>query len=1254
MPESKRTRSEADGAQEVLSDGSAAGQIVGERTQDEDEHAVVADEEHRLTGEHALPFPVVGIGGSAGALEAVLELLRHLPEDTGMAFVLVTHLAPNQESHLREILGRSTPMMTLTIEDGMTPEPNRVYVIPPKALLTLEGSSFRLRERETSGPFLPVDVFFRSLARAQKNYSIGVVLSGMDGDGAIGMRAIKGEGGFAMVQTPESAKYEHMPRASIENDHVDMVLPPDLLARNLGSVGKRFVDPQWRRVEEGEPSVEDERVFQRILRALKGVSGVDFQLYKPTTIRRRVARRMLMHKKETLSEYIALLQTSPGELRDLQEDILINVTQFFRDAEVFESLREFIIPQIFQAREPHEQVRVWVAGCSTGEEVYSLAICLLEHLTGQTIEPSIQILGTDASEESIRRARVGVYPDSIVNEVSAERLRRFFTKTEKGYQINKRVRDLCIFARQNLCIDPPFSRLDLVSCRNVLIYFGSQLQRQLITTFHYALRPRGFLLLGGSETIREFADLFAMEDRTNKIFVKVGETPGRLLANVFPPAQYISVPEGSSPQMVEGRRDFDLSRMADRIILARYGPAGVIVNAQMEILQSRGRTGPFLEMAQGMASLQLKRMIRDSVAPEVTAAVTRAIKEDMPVQVEGLKVVSGDDIREIGLEVLPMHTGGSEDTRYYLVVFLPQGNGSRTPPPMLPAGLSDPEKAVVQLQHDLTSTKVYLQSLLDERDSKNQELISANEEIQSANEELQSTNEELETTKEELQSSNEELQTVNDELSNRNAVLTQAGNDLSNLLNSVNLPVVMLSNELYIRHFTPQAQKLINVRPSDVGRPFGDIRLNLDVEGLEERLLEVLDTLAAQEMEVQDRDGRWYLLRVRPYRTTDNKIEGLVLVLVDIDQHRRSQQELRDARDFAASVIASIPLPLVVVDSEWKMYSLNDAFCTLTGLGRQALEGRPVVEMTAGLWSMDAPLRAMLDKLQNGPAEDTSFDFDQRLTPDTTRTLRVQGRPLQPHGDRFLLVTFDDITANKEMQTLLKREGERLATQVALTTRELDRSREELRALTDSLTTSQEDERRRLARELHDDVSQRLALLDLDCGAALALWGSDAAAARQKVEQVRMRIGEVSGDVRTLSHRLHPAIIEHLGVAAALESLLDEFAKRDGMLTTFFSSGVPEGLPVEVSTGLYRITQTALRNVTKHAGKAHVKVSLIGNDGNLRLEVVDSGAGFDTEQHSPGLGLVSMKERARLIGATLAVESEPRRGTRVKVCVPLG
>ena len=557
------------------------------------------------------------------------------------------------------------------------------------------------------------------------------------------------------------------------------------------------------------------------------------------------------------------------------------------------------------------------------------------------------------------------------------------------------------------------------------------------------------------------------------------------------------------------------------------------------------------------------------------------------------------------------------------------------------------------MRHDLGSTKVYLQSLLEERDVKNQELVSANEEIQSANEELQSTNEELETTKEELQSSNEELQTVNEELQNRNSILTQASNDLSNLLNSVSLPVLMLSNEFNIRHFTPPTQRLMNLRSSDIGRPFGEIRLNLKIDDLHPLFTEVLDTLGPREIEVQDRDGHWYLLRVRPYRTNDNKIEGLVVVLVDIDQLRQIQQELRDARDFATSVIESIPLPLAVLDGELKIRSTNEAFCALAGSTGKQLEHRFFPDLAAALWGLEQPLQSQLTELRRGTNERSSFQFEYRTHGEQSRVFLIRARTLHPEREPFLLLTFEDITVQKEVERLLKAEGERLADQVESTTKELDRSQHELRALTGGLITAQEEERRRVARELHDDIGQRLAKLDLDGSTIEEQMEADPSSAKERLRQLRSDLETLAGEVRRVSHRLHPSMLEDLGLQTALRSLVEEFGERERMITTFSEQEVPDAIPLDVSTGLYRISQEALRNVTKHAGRTHIKVNLRGVAGGIELQILDAGLGFDPSDKHSGLGLISMEERARLIGGRLRVQSALGKGTDITVNVPL-
>jgi two-component system CheB/CheR fusion protein len=1217
------------------------------------EAAVVSDGPDESSDGTPLPYPTVAIGASAGGVEAYLELFSHLPVDTGMAFVIISHLSADHKSHLVDILGRSTSMPVEDIVDGARALPNHLYVLPPGVQARFEKGSFRLEGRPAEPNVHPIDYFFRSLASDQKGRALGVVLSGGDSDGALGLKAIKGEGGINMVQSPETAQFPDMPRNSISADHVDRILPPAQLAAELAQLARQYLEPVTDALD-GHGELGEEQNFTRILQMMRGVSGIDFRLYKQNTIRRRVGRRMLLHRLHTFAEYAAFLQGNGKELRELQEDALINVTRFFRDTHVFDSLKDVILPKLFADRQPDQQVRFWVAGCSTGEEAYSIAICLLEYLSGKPFEPPIQIFGTDASDQNIQRARLGIYPESITGEVSPERLRRFFIKVDRGFQVSKRVRDLCIFARQNLCNDPPFSKMDMISCRNVLIYLGTDLQRQVLPTFHHALRQHGYLLLGATETIREFTELFQLVDRRNKFFAKVGTSAMRLVVNSpsrvdLTPAD----PQSTILPLSDSWGDVELQRTADRILLARYGPPGVVVDERLEILQTRGHTGPYLEMPPGTATLLLSRMLRDWIAAPVNDAVRRAIEQDAPVRVTGLRAGEGEEEHNVIVEVLPIHTVAPR-SRCFLVLFLEQPEAFPSPLETREepaAGSAEAEALIPRLRQDLTSTKIYLQTLLEERDARNQELVSANEEIQSSNEELQSTNEELETTKEELQSSNEELQTVNDELQQRNAVLTQTTNDLSNLLTSVNLPVLMLSSERLIRHFTPPTQRLMNLRPSDVGRPFGDIRLNLQVDDLQPLFSEVLETLAPREIEVQDRDGHWHLLRVRPYRTVDNKIDGIVLVLLDIDHLRKNQHELREARDFAQSVMDNMPLPLAVADLNLRIRATNDAFRWLPGLGNQSLQNRPLLDVAVGAWGLDEPLRSNLEALRSSPNTGMSFEFEHCIGGENPHTFEVRGRVVKPDSQIFLLVTVQDITEQIKAAHLVSEERDRLAQQIELTAQELGRTQEDLRALAGSLFTSQEDERRRVARELHDDICQKLAALEIETQQVAKLLIDKPEEGFRDLEQVRGGIASLADEVRRISHTLHPSVIDDLGLVPALRALVEDFRDRESMIATFSAQQVPEEIPRAVATGLYRIAQEALRNVAKHAGKTHVKVILRGTRSDLRLQVIDSGEGFDTQARRSGLGLISMEERARMMEGQFVVESELGEGTKITVQV---
>jgi two-component system, chemotaxis family, CheB/CheR fusion protein len=1205
----------------------------------------------------ALLYPVVGVGASAGGLAALQEILKNLDPKTGMSFVLLTHLAPDQRSFLSEIVERYTQMPVAPVENGQRPQPNSLYVLLPNQTLTVHEGMFRVEPPNASERFpKTIDKFFLSLAGDQKNHAIGVVLSGADADGALGLKAIKGEGGITLVQSPESAVHGDMPRSSIASDHVDLVVPPAEIGLELNRLGQQFARPEVRSLGEGIAAPDDEQSYQRILQMLRGLSGLDLRQYKPETIRRRIARRMILMRRERLVDYHRFLQTRSDELRLLQEDVLINVTRFFRDGGFWESIRANVLPMMFQDRAPDKPIRIWCAGCSTGEEAYSLGISLLEYQSQHGLDIPLQIFGTDASDQSVETARIAVYPETSMAEISPDRLRRYFVKVDRGYQVSKRVRDSCIFARQNLANDPPFSHIDILSCRNVMIYFNQALQRQIMLTFHYALEAGGYILLGMSEGLRDYGDIFNTIDRKNKIYMKTGV---HLPFHFEPPRSYATLPQlgkGHTPPEAESSvwPEIELQRAADRIVMARFGPPGLVIDDRLNVLQSRGQTAPFLEITPGAVTWNLQRVLREGIATEVRAVAQRAIDDNVPASTVVVMFDEQAGQRQVHVDVLPI-TSASARPRCFLILFHPIGKGSDGKPIELVAQpkLTSDEKdrMITQLRQDLSSTRFHLQSLVEERDARHQELVSANEEIQSANEELQSTNEELETTKEELQSANEELQTVNDELQQRNNVLTQTGNDLTNLLNSVNIPLLMLTSDLHIRQFTPPMQRLLSVRNSDVGRSISEIRLQLSIENIEPILTDVLESLGTREMEVQDREGRWHLLRVRPYRTSDNKIEGLVVVLVDIDQLRRSQQHLVDARDFASSVVESVPVPIVVLNPDCTIRTVNTSFRDLAQMKANEMEGRSLPDLVKLLWGLEG-IGVRLDSLLKGPAGAT-LEFEHESTTQQRKTLLIKAQALSTDGNRVLLLMMEDITLRREAELLIAKQKKALEGEIEIAARRLTRTQEELRGLTGHLLTVQEEERQYLARELHDDISQRLSVLQLllDEVITAQLKSGD----NQRLQSARNQVESLNNDVRQISHRLHPSILSDLGLSESLKAMVKEFGEREKMPATYVSQDLHDQLAQPAATAIYRIAQEALRNVSKHAGKTHVKVTLADVGNRLQLKIMDFGLGFDQETDSPsqGLGMISMQERARLAGGELQVQSALGQGTTVMVEVPL-
>jgi len=830
-------------------------------------------------------FPIVGVGASAGGIEAFTAILKVLPDDPGMAIVFVLHQDPRYASNLDHVLARATKLPVEVVRPGMLVRNNHLYIAPGGSELSIEHGVLNLHERASGVPSV-IDGFFSSLAHDQGPRAISVVLSGSASDGSLGTKAIKAEGGITFAQD-DSAKMDSMPRSAVAAGGVDFVMSPMQIAVELMRIARLDY------VSKPAPTRLPESDLVQLFNVLRSRHDTDFSHYKPSTVERRIRRRMAVNRVETLTEYLSVLRGSPDEVKELYADILIRVTGFFRDPQVFDALQRDIFPALMRGRKDGEALRMWVPGCATGEEVYSIAIAVLETASAIGADCQIQIFGTDVSEPAIVSARAGFYPDAAMTEVSPERIRKYFSRIDSGYRVNKAVRDCCIFARQNVTKDAPFSKLDLISCRNVMIYFGTGLQRKVLSIFNYALRPDGYLILGTSESIGNFGDLFNIVDKKNKIYQKKTASRRRMLADFsLAPSDEVHERPAVEPPAEPAMADA-VFREADRVLLARFTPAGVVVNDHLEVLQFRGRTSRYLEPPPGTASFNLLKMAREGLLGDLRTAIHQARKKDEKQRREGIRVKLNDHSIVVNIEVIPFI--GASKERFLAVLFEepPEGKRTRTPK------REEPKKDGRQISHlkrELEATREYLQSIIEEQETMNEELRSASEEVQSSNEELQSINEELETAKEELQSSNEELTTLNEELENRNQEMALVNNDLINLLTSVEIPILMLDSQLQIRRFNPPAQRTLNLIPSDIGRPIDDMRANLQIDNLGEIVSDVIDKLEVRELVVLDRAGRRHSLRIRPYKTTDNKIDGAVLVLVDLEEFVKKAGAVQPAR----------------------------------------------------------------------------------------------------------------------------------------------------------------------------------------------------------------------------------------------------------------------------------------------------------------------------------------------------------------------
>ncbi|MEM9451693.1 MAG: CheR family methyltransferase [Cyanobacteria bacterium P01_E01_bin.6] len=1145
---------------------------------------------------------------------------------------------------MSNLLAQHTQMMVHIAADGMLVQPNHIYVIPPNVQMAIAHGRLQLAAcDQRQGRVKTIDAFFQALATDVGHRAIAIVLSGSNNDGATGIEAIRAAGGITIAQTPETSEFSEMPNAAIATRRVDFILPPAEIADELVTISRQPYLLDSASVDAHELSVVPENnQLLTVFRLLQQHTGVDFSHYKQTTFNRRLTRRMALHKLHHLSAYIQYLQDDPHEIQALYQDVLITVTRFFRDPEVYTAIKDHVLPLIVQQQDT-PSIRIWVPGCATGEEVYSLAICLLEYCAPFMISPTIQIFGTDINDRTIEEARLGIYRESRLDGLSPEQLRRFFNEVEGGYQIRKSVRELCIFAKQDLGSDPPFSDIDLVSCRNVLIYFKSPLQQRILSIFHYSLKPTGFLVLGNAESVGDTSELFSVHDAQAKIYRR-NAVPSRLNFDYIT-STYPQEIVNQQPSFSGTWERSQLQQWADQIVLNRYAPVGVVVNEHLDILQFRGETSPYLRPAPGEPSFNLLKMIRPSLLVDLQTTLEQAKRQN--VTVKHKKILREEThSKEVSLEVIPFSVSASQEG-YFLVLFeqsIPSQalSESITEPSMSDESFSA-DSEIRRLQHELSTTRqelldtqTFLQLTIEEQESTNQRLIIANEEILSSNEELKSTNEELQTAKEEIQSSNEELKTTNEELQRQHADAQRANDDLMNLLGNINIPILMLSNDLLIRRFTPVARGIFNLIPSDVGRPITDIRLGIDIPELESLILKVFETLESEEVEVQDRNGYWHLLRIRPYRTMDNHMSGVVLALVDINNLKTTLQQLAMARGYAESIVEMMPIPLLVLLPDLSIQTINRTFYETFQLSIEEALPKPLFELGNGEWNIPQ-LRSHLETLGGTHTQLRDIELEHTFEHLGDKILLLSASEIiHDDGTRMIILAVEDITERRRAEIdrlqLSQEQSARIAAEAEIDRLQLSQE-QSARIAAEAANTSKDEFLSVLSHELRTPLTSILGWTELFMYSEIP--EDDLNRAMEEIhhnvtDQIRL-IDDLLDISRISQGRLSISpqstnLVEVLEQSIARLSF--QATEKNIQVTTDFDTTL-DNLAVD-PVRMVQVFTNLLSNAIKFTPNGgHITMSLTFSSSQVQVQVSDTGQGI-----SPGF-LPLIFERFRQADASI-------------------
>jgi len=1238
-------------------------------------------------------LPMVGIGGSAGSFTALQAFFQATPPDLGVSFVVIMHLSPEHESNLAAILQRCTAMPVRQVTATEKVQPNHVYVIPPRKVLTALDGFLRLTEmKHERGKRVAVDLFFRTLADTHGPHAVAVVLSGSDGDGAIGIKRIKERGGLTIAQDPQEAEYDGMPRAAIGTGMVDWILRteeiPTKLAQYLAQERRlRLPSEDGAHPTHASPGVSaDEVAVRDVLTFLQRQTGRDFSYYKRATILRRLARRMQVNGIDDLPSYFTFIRTHPGEAGALLQDFFISVTNFFRDRAAFEVL-ERNIPKLFEGKRSGDSVRVWVAACATGEEAYSIAMLLAEHAGTIDSPPAIQVFATDLDEEAIQKAREGIYPDAIVADVSEERLRRFFIRVNHGFRVRRELRETVLFAAHDLLKDSPFWNLDLASCRNLLIYLDRDAQQRAIDLFHFALVPGGRLFLGTSEQVNDDSPQFAPVDKKYRLYVSTTSPrtscPVPLRFRLRQRSQQLQERALERPALPPAVRFVhpDLPELGGRVerdvksggtwgdlhfrMLERVAPPSVLINGEHEVLHLSENAGRYLRFVGGTATLDLLRAVHPSLRLELRAVLSRAVQNDAPESTHDVAIELDGESKLLRIRVVPLR---EVEPDLLLVIFDERPNVDAQTPIAPAAG----DAVTRQLEHELEQMKAHVRELSEQAELTHEELRAGNEELQAMNEELRSATEELETGREESQAINEELTTVNQELKGKVDDLEQANSDLHNLISATSIPIIFLDRALTISRFTPKAVELFNLIATDIGRPLSDQTHHLEYPEMHDDAVAVLEHLTPIEREVSA-GSHWYLARIMPYRTTEDRIAGVVLTFVDITRRKRAEDELRRSEERLRLSIESANIFTWEIDIETHQGTVSTNVADVVGF-----DFRPSLKENLDFIHPDDRAQVVA-AFGQGARGEGDFDIEHRIVSPKDGAVvwvRAQGHLVPAgHGEpaRMLGIS-QNITARRKMEAALRENEEGLKQsnsvledRVRTRTADLIQSEERLkqsaavsnrraatlRDLTVQLAGVEQRERRRLAKILHDHVQQLLVAARMRVD--IVQQEPEADDVGEQLRETLEILDESIEAARSLAVELSPPLLHEHGLPAALTWLAAKFEKQHQLRIKLEADDDVNPESDELRDMFYQATRELLLNVVKHGKTDQATVRLLRTESKLTLVVEDQGDGFDTTRQptdSTSFGLFYVRERVEGMGGAVRIESRPGKGTCVTIEVP--